>query len=69
MGSRSRANHGANFPDSECSFEEKTVSLPVTSFPSTDPGADDPPDGGLLAWLQVAGGFFVLMNTWYVSRC
>jgi hypothetical protein len=69
MGSRSRADHSANLPDSECSFEEKPASLVITGSPSTDPGADNPPDGGLLAWLQVAGGFFIIMNTWYVSRC
>jgi hypothetical protein len=66
MGSRSLANHGANRPDSECSFKEKSASLPLTSFPSIDPSDNGPTDGGLLAWLQVAGGFFVLMNTWYV---
>jgi hypothetical protein len=24
------------------------------------------PDGGLAAWLQVAGGFSLLFNTWYI---
>lgn len=28
--------------------------------------ASDVPDGGLWAWLQVLGGFFLLFNTWYV---
>ena len=26
----------------------------------------DVPDGGLTAWLQVAGGFSLFFNTWYV---
>jgi hypothetical protein len=25
------------------------------------------PDGGLWAWLQVLGGFFLLFNSWYVQ--
>lgn len=25
------------------------------------------PDGGLVAWLQVAGGFSLFFNTWYVA--
>ena len=24
------------------------------------------PDGGLFAWLQVAGAFCIFLNTWYV---
>lgn len=28
--------------------------------------ATTPPDGGWRAWLQVAGGFFVFFNIWYV---
>ena len=29
---------------------------------STGPGP--PPDGGLKAWLQVVGGFLLVLNTW-----
>lgn len=32
-----------------------------------DPGL--PPDGGLRAWLQVAGCFFLYFNVWYVFQC
>ena len=28
---------------------------------------DSVPNGGLKAWLQVAGAFFLSFNTWYVS--
>jgi len=28
-------------------------------------GEQPPPDGGLLAWLQVLGSFFLFMNTWW----
>lgn len=31
---------------------------------STERTAKPPPDGGLLAWLQVLGSFFLFMNTW-----
>lgn len=29
-------------------------------------GPGPPPDGGLEAWLQVLGAFFLNFNTWYV---
>jgi MFS family permease len=29
-------------------------------------GYDAPPNGGLVAWLQVAGSFFLFFNSWYV---
>jgi hypothetical protein len=29
-------------------------------------GYDSPPNGGLIAWLQVAGSFFLFFNSWYV---
>jgi hypothetical protein len=64
MSSHSRVEHGEKVLDSDYSFGEK--SQPLTSPSSINPNADDAPDGGVLAWLQVAGGFFVLMNTWYV---
>lgn len=66
MSSHSRVEHGEKVFDSDHSFGEK--SQPLTSRSAIDPSADDPPDGGALAWLQVAGGFFVLMNTWYVYK-
>jgi MFS family permease len=34
--------------------------LPVAQIPGP------PPDGGLMAWLQVVGGFFALFNSWGV---
>jgi len=68
MGSPSSAEHGGKSLDSDGSFGEKVAPLSITRPPSIDPSAsaNDPPDGGVLAWLQVAGGFFVLLNTWYV---
>lgn len=29
--------------------------------------ANEPPNGGLRAWLQVVGSFFLFFNTWYVD--
>ncbi len=26
------------------------------------------PDGGLVAWLQVVGAFFLFLNSWYDTR-
>ncbi len=37
---------------------EGTVAIPATGY-------DDPPNGGLVAWLQVAGSFFLFFNSWY----
>lgn len=49
--------------------------LPETAAPTqavipVDPGDDGPPpNGGLKAWLQVLGSFFLFFNSWYVFRC
>lgn len=32
--------------------------------PRTGPPGGPPPNGGLTAWLQVLGGFFLFFNTW-----
>lgn len=45
---------GSRFPKSE---------EPAPPRPSGPPGGP-PPDGGLTAWLQVLGGYFLFMNTW-----
>lgn len=29
-------------------------------------GPGPPPDGGTKAWLQVVGGFLLVLNTWYI---
>ncbi|KAF6219615.1 hypothetical protein HO133_004084 [Letharia lupina] len=36
---------------------EGMVAIPATGY-------DDPPDDGLVAWLQVAGSFFLFFNSW-----
>lgn len=58
--------------ESENSTEEN-VSRPVhdagvvpVQVKANTTGHDAPPDGGLKAWLQVAGSFFLYFNTWYV---
>jgi hypothetical protein len=43
------------------------VPLSTLPAPSTDTSLEKAPDGGVLAWFQVAGCFFVLMNTWSVN--
>ena len=51
------------------SFQEAVdSSTPIseeTSKPSS-PRASEIPNGGTKAWLQVAGGFVLQFNTWYV---
>lgn len=34
--------------------------------PEVEKQQEDIPDGGLVAWLQVLGGFFMFFNSWYV---
>ena len=45
-------------PDTDASETEKqTPSKPADTPPP-------PPDGGLTAWLQVVGAFFLFFNSW-----
>lgn len=32
--------------------------------PHSENSTSDAPDGGLVAWIQVAGAFFLFFNTW-----
>ena len=67
------------FTDAGHTSPETTSTLEVTqdgrsSPPSDQPaqavaekpaGPGPPPDGGTKAWLQVVGGFLLVLNTWY----
>jgi len=67
MGSPSRAGHTGKVLYVDYSVEAKSASQAIPCTPATDRSLDDtPPDGGTLAWVQVSGCFFVLMNTWSV---
>lgn len=48
----------ASHPQDSGDAETKQTNAPK-------PGPGPPPDGGLVAWLQVVGGFFLNFNTWY----
>ena len=57
-------DNGLERPDKE---EMKVESAEQQSVPTEKPaGPGPPPNGGLKAWLQVLGGCFFVMNTWYV---
>lgn len=48
---------------------EKTPEQPIEEAalaPVPDEVIDEIPDGGLIAWLQVAGSFALFFNSWYV---
>jgi hypothetical protein len=47
--------------DAEAGLDEKAPGEPPK--PAGPPGGP-PPNGGLKAWLQVLGGFFLFFNTW-----
>jgi hypothetical protein len=36
----------------------------TTKLPSEPISVGDPPNGGLVAWLQVVGAFFLFFNSW-----
>ena len=73
MGSPSREELEGKIFDPDCSLgvQSYTRSVPLSTppAPSTDTSLGSVPDGGVLAWFQVAGCFFVLMNTWFVYNC
>ena len=51
--------------EQESPVESKEELAPVPSeHEKGPPPVQPPPDGGLLAWLQVAGGFCLAFNTW-----
>jgi hypothetical protein len=52
---------------------EKTSDAEAGLQPQKPPGGGGPsggppPNGGLTAWLQVLGGFFLFFNTWVSGR-
>lgn len=49
-----------NFPNSQVQAEPKEESLLKPPMG----GASPPPNGGVIAWLHVAGGFMLFFNTW-----
>jgi hypothetical protein len=50
----------------ELSVKDDQESTQLASPPPKAP--DPPPNGGLVAWLQVLGGFFIFFNSWFVTR-
>ncbi len=44
------------------------ISTPLSDATASDHGdtPGPPPNGGLQAWMQVAGSFFLFFNSWYV---
>lgn len=46
--------------------EHPETPVPLAAMPSQ--GMPTPPNGGLAAWLQVLGAFFVYFNTWSVGN-
>jgi hypothetical protein len=47
--------------DSEKQEHEEVITPPAQAGPPA------PPNGGLKAWLAVAGGFLFVLNSWYVK--
>jgi hypothetical protein len=46
--------------------KDGAVLEPVQSRRSGARGVSEIPNGGLMAWLQVLGAFFLLFNSWHV---
>lgn len=55
-------------PSTPRGFQAKATeaSKSLAAMPSSE--MPTPPNGGLAAWLQVLGGFFVYFNTWSVDN-
>jgi hypothetical protein len=43
---------------------ESIQSCSISDIEQADQTVDDIPNGGLVAWLQVLGAFFLWFNTW-----
>ena len=56
---RSATNAGQNNSLSSLSTKDSEQNKPIP-----EPGPGPPPNGGLTAWLQVLGAFFLNFNTW-----
>ena len=65
MGSRLRVEHSGKSLDSYSVLEKNSGTPPLLVSASPTHASTDPPDGGAVAWLQVAASFFVFMDTWY----
>lgn len=50
-------------PLAEGASLESDISKAPTVVDDASP-SDEPPNGGLHAWLQVAGSFFLFFNSW-----
>lgn len=56
----------ARMPRDDVLDKDMETSQPLTA--TSISGIPTPPNGGLTAWLQVLGGFFVYFNTWLVKK-
>jgi hypothetical protein len=64
--------HGSSFSFEDGKFKKEgkpEEEFDLDEFPQRLESASErsPPNGGLLAWLQVFGAFFLFMNSWYSS--
>lgn len=57
----------SRMPRNDVLDKDMETSQPLTATSMS--GMPTPPNGGLTAWLQVLGGFFVYFNTWLVKTC
>lgn len=60
-------NHDSNTPNtdgSETDAKKQSDIEQLAKPPAPAAGPGPPPNGGLLAWLQVAAGFILFFNTW-----
>ncbi|EED12119.1 monocarboxylate transporter, putative [Talaromyces stipitatus ATCC 10500] len=59
-------NHNKNFHFDSSASDVEQPSEPKIEQPSSKrpTGPPPPPNGGLIAWLQVVGGFMLFFNTW-----
>ena len=58
------ANNHSNLNNNSTNNEKTPDAESNLPPPPQKPPGGPPPNGGLTAWLQVLGGFFLFFNTW-----
>lgn len=71
INANSQRDHSPSSTEVESTGNQLDISadgpIDASNVPPVRAGAySSPPNGGLVAWLQVAGSFFLFFNSWYV---
>lgn len=62
------ADHSPHILFQTAQDSDMDAEVPLEKPRADQPAPTPPPNGGLVAWLQVLGAFFLLFNTWGLSN-